>query len=243
MAQPSPDGPAWLTRMLLQGGKSVYIETLSLGYKFGRLVWDIWKGLSNSAKALWKRAPYRFVSSLTTLEFVYEGGTQIAYYVQDRTVLFRKPDTALPPFLFETSGKDSVEKLIVEGDERDYSKEQWERNHYVEPVDRLVYEKGQSVRAVLLARSVNGFCNSREDFSVDVRYWMDAMTFVIVFPPQKMPRNLVLVYQERDDQPDVWRDSRWEKYDVRHTTRERLAFYWEEKNPALGRRYKILWDW
>lgn len=222
------------------------IESISLGYKIADLAWEMGKAFRSSIDIRSNGgAPHRITSSLTTLEFVQDGSKQVAYFVQDRTVAFRKPDTRLPPFLYATAGTDSIDQLVVDDANKAFTCKTTEFMRLVGPADDIVYNKGDHARAVLFAHSVDGFTKDSEDLSTAIRQPTDSSTMVIVFPPERKPKSVGLLYRENHDPLDSWRPAHREKnkYELRLTTRGRSAFYWEEKNLRLGRTYKIQWDW
>jgi hypothetical protein len=220
------------------------IETVTLGYKIADLTWEMGKALRNSVQVKWSRAPYRIISSLTTMEFVQEGAKQTAYYVQDRTLAFLKADTRLPPFLYATDGKDFIDGLTVENANKAFtSRVSPEKLTLIGPTDDIVYNKGDHARAILFAHSEDGFTNPREGIATAIRQPTDSSTVVVVFPPERKPASVELRYREQNDPLDSWRPARREKYEVRRTTRGRLAFYWEESNLPCGRTYSVDWDW
>lgn len=216
------------------------IESVSLGYKILSLGWEIGKAIRNAVGAQWmNQSGYRLVSSLTTLEFTQNGDSQVADYVQDRLLEFKRRDRRLPPFVYGSEGVDVIDGLIVDG-----NPQQWiHSERTVRPLQELLFNKGDQTRAVLLAHSTNGFPSRQESFVVNSGYWTDSITLVIIFPPSRKPEHMEMLYRGPKDDADTWRPAKSEKYEVRRTTSGRLAFAWDGRNLRSGNVYKIIWDW
>jgi hypothetical protein len=220
------------------------METASFFVKILSLLWEIYKTSRNSIQISWRKAGFKFVSSLTTLEFVMEEGRQVAYYVQDRTVYFRKDEQFLPPFLYGTDGADIVDELIVNEVIKSFRSEKQPGGALlISPSDAVRYAKKTQVRAVLLAHSEDGFPNKEERFDLEVREWFERATVVVVFPKEKKPENVELYYQAPNDNSAEWRPAKKEKVDIRRTTRGRTAFALEMTNAPYGSKYSIRWKW
>ncbi len=218
------------------------VESVSLAYKIANLSWEIGKAVRNTVGSQWSRSPYRLVSSLTTLEFFQNGDVQIADYVQDRLLRFNRDDQRLPPFVYGTDPKkDTIDQLLVNGTPHDFLYDQDEGT--IRSKTDLLFKKGDEARAVLLAHSENGFASKRESFTVNAGYWTDSITMAIVFPSNRKPEHLEMLYRGPRDDPGQWYPATGEKYEVRRTTQGRLAFAWEGKNLRQGNIYKIIWDW
>lgn len=219
------------------------IEALGLGTKLAGLGWEMFKAARTSTGVTWNnKTGYRFVSALTTLEFSYNDNKQLSYYVQDRTIEFTKGEKRLPPFRFETSGKDTVDALIVDGARVAWTQSA-DGDKLISRRDNVEYEKGSRVRAILLAHSEEGFCEDEEDFEFGASYWVDSANLAIIFADERKPNDLYMVFQTAKSNPGDWRAASGERYEVRHTTRGRLEFRWETKNLRRGNRYKIVWKW
>jgi hypothetical protein len=222
------------------------LEYASLGYKLLELSWEIGKSVRNSSVGWWKNAPYRLISSLTTLEFAQDSsGIQLAHYVQDRSIIFMRPDSRLPAFQYGTEGQDIIEDLVVDGQSREFiiDKASSGIGLFVRPRAELIYRKGDSVRAVLLANSKNGFPKKSENFEVSTRNLTDSATLVIVFEAGRKPSSTEMLYQGPRDQANYWRPTTREKHELRRTTRGRFAFTWEARSPRVGNRYLVKWEW
>jgi hypothetical protein len=217
------------------------IESVGLGYKIANLGWEMFKATRTSTGVTWNnKTGYRFVSSLTTLEFSYNGSKQTSHYVQDRTIEFTKNEKRLPPFRHQTSGNDFVDGLIVDDASVPWIKS---ADNLIRRRDDVEYAKGDTARAILLAHSEDGFPKDEEDFQFGVNFWIESAVLAIIFPDNKKPDDLFMVFQNANTNPGDWRAAKGERYEVRCTTRGRLAFTWETENLKRGTLYKIVWKW
>ena len=219
------------------------LESVGLIYELAKLGWEAGKLVRNEAKAVLTGSTFRFVASLSTLEFVENGSEQQAHYVLDRTVKFLRRDTTLPAFTYKTGGTDTVESLVVDDKQQTVVPVENGGRTYYKPAEDMTYSRGDSARAVFEVCSVNGFGNHHEYFSLRTEYLTDAATLVIIFPASRQPSNVRLLYQTQKDPKDRWRPASRERSELRHTTQKRVAFTWESKNLRLGNQYKVEWDW
>jgi hypothetical protein len=217
------------------------IEEVTLIYKIGKLAYDSFTTVRTATGAWWKKADFRIVSSLTTMEFEQEGGNQVCYCVQDRTILFRRDRTPLPAFKYGTVGTDHFDELIINDNHAKLKVENSMGGKLVRPEDPVAYNKGEVVRAVLAARSINGFPNAQEYLDSDVSEWIDRATLVIVFPKNKKPTDVEVLGQEPNTA--VWVPEKRLSYEIRTTTRQRQTLVRESVNPKYGMKHKIKWTW
>jgi hypothetical protein len=217
------------------------IEEITLAYKFGKLTYDSFTAIRTAAGAWLKKADFRIMSSLTTMEFEQEGNDQVCYYVQDRTILFRRDRTQLPPFKYGTAGTDHFDELIINEHHAKMKVEMQLGGKLIFPDDTVAYNKGVVVRAVLAARSVNGFPNAQEYLDSDVGEWIDKATLVIIFPRDKKPKDVEVLGQEPNT--SVWVAEKRQSYELRTTTKQRTTLVREAINPKFGMKHKIKWTW
>ena len=225
------------------------ISTFKVGFEVANLSWEAFKAARNFIQALGKHPGHKALSSLTTLEFTLEGNKQIAHYVQDRTFVFTQNNQACPPFLHWTQGTHSIDEVNIDGIKKRYKvKEVPAGAKYILVDDDKVYSAGDRCRAVLIARSINGFNGEHEGFDIRMSEWYEALTFAIVFPPERIPKGPPeLLYQSRKESEKGvaghWKPARRESHDFRRTTRERMMFVWETRHPRLGDSYSVRWTW
>lgn len=219
------------------------LESVGLFYELSKLAWEAGKVVRNEAKALITDSPFRIVSSLTTLEFVQGNSGQVAHYVLDRTVRFLRHDVSLPPFTYRTSGKDTVENLVVADAPQKWNAIEELGRIYYKPAEDMIYSRGDRTRAVFEVRSENGFPDDHEYYTLSTEFLTDAATLAVVFPASRKPKNVKLSFQTRKDAKDKWRPASREISEVRRTTQQRVAFIWKSRNLRLGNKYKVEWDW
>jgi hypothetical protein len=123
------------------------VEEITLVYKIGKLTYDSFTAIRTATGAWWKKADFRIVSSLTTMEFEQEGSDQICYCVQDRMILFRRDRTPLPPFQYGTAGTDLFDELIINENHVKFRvEEKFGGVKSIGPEDLVAYSKGEVVR-------------------------------------------------------------------------------------------------
>ncbi len=218
------------------------IEQITLYYKIGKLAYDSFTSLRTATGAWWEKADFRIASSLTTMEFEQEGQDQVCYCVQDRTIVFLRDRTLLPPFNYGTAGKDIFDELIIDDNHVNFRvEEKFGGVKSVSPESAIGYSKGDVVRAVLVARSINGFINANEYLESDVSEWIDKATLVIIFPKGKKPANLQVLGQKPNT--SVWVPEKRQSYEMRTTTKLRPTLVRESVNPRFGSKHKVQWTW
>jgi hypothetical protein len=220
------------------------IEQISVGFKILELGLESGKIIRNASRGWISKAPYRIVSSLTTIEFIWARDVQTSYYVQDRTIYFRR-EAPLPPFLYGTEGTDTIDRLIVDSISlpfRQAPQKPARLGTLVRPDAEILYPPGSFVRSVLLAHSINGYPSTDESTESEVSEWVDKTSLVIIFPPEKEPRN-VQVLSEVLGKPGTLKPEKKKAYETRLTTQGRSAIVRECTNPPLGTRHKIAWSW
>lgn len=223
-------------------------EEISLAYKIAGLALEIGRSASNQIKTWRNDSQYRILSSLTTMEFVVEGGDVMAHFVQDRIVKITRDDVRMPPFNFGTDGKDVIDHLTVTTGttivaHKPRILEQDGSYKVVGTEDDVVYDRNAVLRCVLTATSLNGFPKMQEDYWASVEGLVDTSTIFIIFPSQKPARDVNVRMRNIKDSPGTWRTVSREKNEMRQFTRDRQAFILEMKNPPIGHKYKISWSW
>src|SRR5712691_8060172 len=116
------------------------IESISLGYKIASFGLELGKAIRNASMASLKGAPYRLISTLTTLEFLEDGMT--SDFVQDRTLAIMRDNTPIPPFLYITSGNDVIDGLIIDDNSHTFREYRDGDARFVAPQADILYEKG-----------------------------------------------------------------------------------------------------
>ena len=217
-------------------------EAATLATELAGLLWEMGKTVSGSAGVSFGGAPYKILTSLTTIEiFEEQGKPQWTEFVQDRIVEFRKEQSP-PHFTYYTQGEAYIDELIVarKSESFDY---QDSKKVYCRRRD-IRFNKGDQVEMTLRAHSVDGFPGSDEWFELEVEERVEELRFVIIFPDNNPPRGeVVLHYRPPKARHDAWVIPKFEKYGTRYTTRNRRAFYWETRKPRVGSAYKIKWTW
>lgn len=220
------------------------VESVGALAEILNLVFEIFKAVRARTVFQFSKEGYRSLSCLTTLEFVYGDSHQVAYYVQDREILFTKDETKLPPFLYWTDGDDHFDELLVGNSSLAIrTTEQSGEATLVEPERNVTYSKGDRVKATLLAHSIDGFTKPEECYSVKIERWVGRGSLAILFPDGKKPKSIRLVYREHSDAAVVSRHAGRETYELKKTTCKRWVFVWEYRNLKPGRTYTICWQW
>lgn len=218
------------------------IEEITLYYKIAKLAYDTFTTIRGATGAWWNKADFRIVSSLTTMEFEQEGPDQVCHCVQDRTILFMRDKTLLPAFRYGTAGTDFIDGLIVNDSHVKLKEERLMGGlRSVTPDDPVGYSKGDIVRAVLIARSINGFAQREEYLDSDVSEWIDKATLVMIFPKNKKPSDVQVLGKAPNT--SVWVPEKRQSYEIRTTTKERPALVRESLNPKFGVKHKVKWTW
>jgi hypothetical protein len=218
------------------------IEELTLTYKIGKLAYDSFTTIRAATGAWWKKADFRITSSLTTMEFELEGREQVCYCVQDRSILFLRDKTPPPPFQYGTAGTDHFDELIInENRTRFVVDVQFGGVKHVRPEEPVAYNKGDIIRAVLIARSINGFTKANEYLDSVVSEWIDRATLVIIFPKGDKPVDIEVLGQAPNTA--VWVPEKRQSYEIRTTTKQRQTLVRESLNPKFGMKHKIKWTW
>jgi len=218
------------------------IESVSVLTEVGNLVIEIFKAVRAGTLLKFSKEGFKTLSCLTTLEFRDEGGQQIAYYVQDRRIVFTK-SRALPPFLYWSEGHDLIDELLIQNAPVAFKKiERPGEPRQIMPENTLEYSKGSEVKAALLARSIGGFNGSVESYSIRVDRWVGQSSLAIVFPENKKPTSYRIFYRKHSDAPEVERNTK-EECELKKTTCSRWVLYWEFKNLTPGLTYTLEWNW
>ena len=220
-------------------------EEITIGYKIASLIFEVGRASTNTLKSRFAKSSYRVISSLTTLEFSFEGNDQVTSWVQDRTVKITRDETHFPPFTFGTDGQDSIEAVLINGSPvpHELIEKDPQRGMIVGPRERYIYNKNDILRCTMQAKSVNGFTKSSERFEMTVTKQMDSATVFLIFPSERLPKTLRALYHKGTDSSVDWRDVKREKNELRQFTGGRKAFILEALNPPIGHEYRIAWDW
>lgn len=223
-------------------------EEVTLGYKIAGLAFEISRSAANQFKSWKDKSNHRILSSLTTLEFIQQGSDVISYFVQDRTAKITKDDVFMPPFSYGTQGHDDFGNIsIANGENHNHYKPkilEKEGNAKVVGIDeQILFARNTVLRCVLTVTSKNGFPKTQENFSYSVENWTEAATVFIIFPESRPPKELQVKFRKKQDAKGQWRSITQEKNELRQFTGGRKAFILEAKNPPIGHKYKISWEW
>jgi len=222
----------------------IEIQTIQTGLQVTRFIWGIVKAVRNRYLAHKGRFGFRILSSLNTIEFKYVDGRLVADYVHDRTIKFTKNDQKLPRFAFDTDGDDEICELFVDEVKRKFRVVDQKLNRRIIELDEeMEFSKGDVARSVLTARALNAFQGDREFWEISTYGWIEMMTVAVIFPPEKYPQGLRLLYKKDARLESKWQPAKYEMFDFRRTTGNRKALVWVARRPLLGSKYKIEWDW
>ncbi len=171
------------------------IETIGAAAESLNLLVEVGRAIRAAIGLRFSKDGFRTLSTLSTLEFKYEQGDQIAHYVQDRTIVFTKTGT-LPPFIFATEGRDYIDELLIDNEPVEFERiESFGEPTRVVPKDRVEYPKGHQLNAALLARSINGFTKPNERYSLRVARWVGESSVAIIYPASKKAGSLWVILQ------------------------------------------------
>ena len=223
-------------------------DEITLGYKIASIGLEIGRSVFNQARSWRNKSDHRFISSLTTFEFIQQGNDQIAHYVQDRTAKITKDNTRMPPFQYGSAGQDQFGNILITlGDPpqtTEYAHRIIERQQGMNKIgifEDLEFSKDTILRCVLTATSINGYATADENYTFYVQHWTDVSTIFMIFPRERLPQNLNVKYSALGE--TQWHPVTREKNELRQFTGGRKAFILEAKNPPIGHRYKIAWRW
>jgi hypothetical protein len=216
---------------------SVLVECANLGLELFKIV------RAGFAQAFSKDA-FKTLSSLTTLEFVYSNGQQVAHYVQDRQIVFTKEGYP-PPFLYATEGVDEIDELMIDNMPERFVVEEKRLDHpaSIRQHEPTQYSKNHRISMALLARSTNGFTQPREKFSMKVVRWVGKSQVAIVFPNDKKPVSWGTFYRVHNDPPELKRHAGRQACLLRKTTCQKWILLWEVTNATPERTYTLEWTW
>lgn len=219
------------------------IETIGAAAESLNLLVEVGRAIRAAIGLRFSKDGFRTLSTLSTLEFKYEQGDQIAHYVQDRTIVFTKTGT-LPPFIFATEGRDYIDELLIDNEPVEFERiESFGEPTRVVPKDRVEYPKGHQLNAALLARSINGFTKPNEKYSLRVARWVGESSVAIIYPASKKPAVYGLFYREAGDRPEVKRHAGHQGCGLKKTTCDRWILGWKLDNAKPGRTYTLEWTW
>lgn len=218
------------------GAIGVIAEVVSVIIDLGKVIWA-------GAALTFSKEPFRTVSSLTTIEFTYENGQQVANFVQDRQVAFVREGT-LPPFIFATDGTEHIDQLLIDDASKPFEIKQ-ETGHpdRIILTDPRTYKRNDQVSMALVARSTNGFTKPQESFSLEVIRWVGRSRTAIIFPDNKKPTSFGAFYRNKEDKPETKRHAGREACSLKRTTCSRWVLLWERTNALPGRTYTLEWEW
>jgi hypothetical protein len=220
------------------------IETVGVVAESASLLLELSKIIRAGISEPWSKDGFRILSSLTTLEFRYANGKQIAHFVQDRQVFFTKAGGLLPPFYYSTEGEDTIEELLIDEMPQEFEVEKSPGNPTsILPRKPHRYEKNYAVSMTLIARSINAFTKPRETYSLRVAKRVGKSQVTVVFPNDKKPVGFGLYYRQKKDETTVRRQPTYKTWFLRKTTYDRWILYWELNNAKLGNTYTLEWTW
>jgi len=224
-------------------------EEIGLAYKVLSLTFEIGRSGTNRFKEWRNNSKHRLISSLTTMEFIEKDNSIIAHYVQDRILKITGDDVRIPPFTFGTVGEDTPGEITVitaAGRTHHYKPRRLEDNGLEKTfgidAERL-YTRGEIVRCIFPATSMNGFPLSEEDFTVTVNDTAETSNTLIIFAAEKPPLEIEVTFRKMRDASREWRQVTREKNELRQFPGGRSAFILEAHNPPIGHEYKIAWKW
>ncbi|MBT9330436.1 hypothetical protein [Paracidobacterium acidisoli] len=199
--------------------------------------------MGNSVYDRFSASGYKFVSSLTTLEFEIQDGMQTAHFVQDRVVKILKDDTSMPHFSYGTSGRDTIDQLLIDNQDTQWREVEKDGSaRVIAARDEVRYGKGTTLRCIFRAHSENGYPEREESQSMGIRATVDNTTIFVIFPIEKPPVTARAVYRKVND-TGIWRDVKTGTGELRYFTRGRRAYVLEAKSPKMGNEYRIQWTW
>jgi hypothetical protein len=220
------------------------IESVSLTAECIKWSFELYKIVRSSIAQSFSKDGFRTLSSLTTLEFNYEGDQQVAHYVQDRRIVFTKRGI-LPPFLYGTDGKDSIDGLLINNMAEPFVSTAKAANDpaRIVPENPKEYPKKYQLTTALLARSINGFTKPTETHSMQIVRWVGKSSVAIIFPDDKKPVSFGVFYRDHKDESWIRKHPGYEACFLRKTTRDRWALLWELNNIKPNRTYTLEWTW
>jgi len=225
-------------------------EEITLGYKVASLVWEVGRSARNGIKTWKQKSKHRFISSLTTLEFVDSPDGPVAHWVQDRTVIITGDDVRMPPFTFGTAGADTPGQISItskDGKTNHYDHRilnEGERPKIIGIKAERIFQRDSIIRCVFTATSVHGFDMPDENFRNTVTTQVEVSNMFIIFPASKLPTEIEVTFRKGwSDTSGDWRPVTVEKNELRQFTGGRKAFILEAKNPPIGNEYKVAWKW
>jgi hypothetical protein len=220
------------------------IESVSLAAETVHWSYELYKLVRARASLPFSKDRFRTLSSLTTLEFSYEQGHQIAHFVQDRQIVFTKKGT-LPSFHYGTDGEDFIDGLLINDMVERFTKTGGTPGvpFRVAPENPLEYPKKYQTGMALLAHSINGFTKPTETHSMRIVRWVGKSSVAIIFPNDKKPVKFGMFYRDDKDGPKVRKHPGYEACSLKKTTRDRWILLWEFNNVKTHRTYTLEWTW
>jgi hypothetical protein len=220
------------------------VESASLAVEVAKWSYELYKLIRAYVGYAFSPDGFRTISSLSTLEFSFQGNTQIAHYVQDREIIFTRPGN-LPAFLYATSGQDSIDSLFVENMPVAYkvSPKIGSEPVMILPAKAVEYPKNFRLSTAMVAHSANGYISATETQNLTIKRWVGKSSIAVIFPEDKKPIQFALYYRDRKDGPSVRRHPGYTACFLKKTTRERWVLLWEVSNAKPGKTYILEWTW
>jgi len=220
------------------------VETVGAVVETLNLTLELFKVIRAGIFQPWSKDNFKILSSLTTLEFKYEDGKQIAHFVQDRRVLFTKKGGQLPPFNYATDGEDAIEELLIDDMPQPFKITESDGNPAnILPSNPLTYEKNDLKNMTLIARSVDGFTKEQETYRLRVVRWIGRSQIAVIFPKDKKPVGYDAYYEQKQGSSVVMRHLKYKTWSLRKTTFDKWVLYLELNNISVEKTYVLEWTW